>query len=247
MSSRTGALAGLALGIFGLATAATARDLVIPPVTYPAVPAQAATPEGFAPAGWRIERRIEGDLDGDGLDDLVLILRDADPRNVLKNDGLGPPSFDSNPRILVIALRRPQGGYGLLVADHALIPRDTEPNIEDYLEDAAPPTVRRGVLRLGLHLFANAGGSDMSQIGFSFRHDDGRMRLIGYDNHTVNRMSGETEGVSVDYLSGKVKQTKGRIDRDKVATSWITLPPAPPLTLEQVGDGMDFDPLHPPR
>jgi hypothetical protein len=166
---------------------------------------------------------------------------------VVKNTDLGPESFDTNPYILVVALRRPDGGYQLLAADHALIPRDTQPNIDDYLEDANPPTIKRGVLRIGLHLFANAGGADMAQIVFSFRLEQGSLRLIGYDNSDVQRMSGETLEVSVDYLSRRIKTTKGRIDRDGGRVTWSVLPPSPPLTLERIGDGMDFDPLHPPR
>ncbi|MGO4610652.1 hypothetical protein AB4142_30435, partial [Variovorax sp. 2RAF20] len=84
--------------------AATALD--VPPVRYPAVPAHAATAEGFVPAGWTLEYRIEGDLDQDGRADLALVLRQQDPRNIIEHDGFGPSPYDSNPRILAIAFAR---------------------------------------------------------------------------------------------------------------------------------------------
>ena len=236
-----------AFALGALTHAVDAHDLVIPPIRYPPIPALAARAEGFVPSGWRIVLRTDGDMNGDGRDDLAMILRDADPKNVVKNDGFGPPAFDTNPYVLVVALRRPDGGYQLTAADHTLIPRATQPNIDDYLEDATPATIRRGVLRIGLRLFANAGGADLAQVTFSFRLEQGHLRLIGYDNNDVQRMSGETLDVSVDFLTRRVKTTKGRIDRDGGKVTWSALPPAAPLTLERIGDGMDFDPLHPPR
>ena len=223
-----------------------AQELKIPKVTYPQIAASATTAEGFAPHGWRIELKAVGDLNGDGQDDLVLVLRDTDPRNVVDNSELGPSRFDTNPRLLVVAFRRPSGGYDLILANHELIPRGTEPNIDDVLEDADPPTIKKGVLRLGLHLFANAGGSDMGEITYGFRYQENRFLLVGYDSSMVQRMSGETTDISVNYLTGKKKTSTGRIDSDHKRERWTTLPNRPPPSLEGIGDGMMFDPDHPP-
>src|SRR5580692_8046351 len=82
------ALVGLALGLAVLA--ARADDLTPPDVIYPTLAAHAADAVGFAPAGWQIETKLSGDLNGDGVDDLVLVLREHDPANVLANpDGPG--------------------------------------------------------------------------------------------------------------------------------------------------------------
>ena len=74
-------------------------------MSYPELPRQAPAAAGLVPGGWRIEQEVPGDLDGDGIADLVLVLRDADAKNILPNeDGLGESPFDSNPRILAVAL-----------------------------------------------------------------------------------------------------------------------------------------------
>jgi hypothetical protein len=232
-------LASLAALVAGVAQA---QPPVIPPAAYPPIPGHAALPAGFVPKGWRLERKAEGDLNGDGKPDLVLVLKDADPRNIVHNDSFGPDPFDTNPRILVIALAGAAGGYDLAEANHVLIPRSTEPNVDDYLEDAAGPEIKGGVLRVGLHLFANAGGSDMGEYTFSFRDQSGRFTLIGYDHSIVGRMSGETEDVSVNFLSSKEKTSKGRIDSDRKSVTWKSLPRRPLRDLDQVGDGMEFDP-----
>lgn len=226
--------------------AACAQELAIPTVAYPSIAPSASTAEGFIPKGWRIEARATGDLNGDGADDLILVLRDTEPRNVLDNKGLGPNRFDTNPRMTVVAFKRAAGGYDFALANHSLIPRNTQPTIDDPMEDADPPKIRNGILRLSLHLFANAGGADMGSMSFAFRYQDRRFVLIGYDSSIVQRMSGETTDVSVNYLTGKKKTAVGRIDSDHNRVRWITLPARPLLTLDEVGDGMEFDPDHPP-
>jgi hypothetical protein len=49
------------------------------------------------------------------------------------------------------------------------------------------------------------------------------------------------ETVSVNYLTGRVKLTHGRIDSDDERVEWERLKPAPLLRLDEVGDGLAFD------
>jgi hypothetical protein len=222
--------------------------LKIPDVVYPTLARHAANAEGFAPAGWRIESKVSGDLNADGAADLVLVLRQNDPRNVLDNrGGLGPDTLDTNPRILAAALARPGGGYDLVLQNHSLIPRTSEPTLDDYLDEGGGVSIKRGTLRVALHLFASAGGWTMGTYTYAFRLRRGRFELIGYDADMTQRNSGEVDQTSADYLTGKLKQSVGRIDAAGVKSHWTALPPRAPLTLEAVGDGMAFDPLHPPR
>src|SRR5262245_61487571 len=78
-------------------------ELDIPKVTYPTLPAEGSSAESFVPTGWKLEAEHKGDLNKDGKDDLVLVLRMNEPRNVIQHDELGQNPFDSNPRILAIA------------------------------------------------------------------------------------------------------------------------------------------------
>src|SRR6185437_374638 len=157
------------------------------------------------------------------------------------NTGVGPSGFDTNPRILAVALGRRGSGYDLAVEDHVLIPRDTEPNIDDYL-DGGGIAIKRGTLQVTLHLFANAGGWTAGNMTYTFRFQHRRLALIGYDSEMVQRNTGEITGTSVNYLTGKMKLSTGTIDKDQDKVKWKTLPPRPLLTIDQIGDGIDFDP-----
>ena len=128
---RFASIAGLAV-LF--ATAASAQ--VAPDVIYPAVARSATSAQGFVPAGWVLEQEVSGDLNGDGRADLALVLHMNNPANVVAlGDGSDADTFDSNPRILAVALAQ-GSGYRLLVANHALIPRVDNYARTDPLDDS---------------------------------------------------------------------------------------------------------------
>jgi hypothetical protein len=231
----------LALLLLG-PSALCAQELAIPAVVYPQVASAALKPEGFVPHGWKVELQAAGDLNGDGFEDVALILHATDPRNVLDNSGFGPTPFDTNPRMLVVALGHPTGGHRLVLANHSLIPRSESPSISDVLDDASPPEIKRGTLKIGLSLFANVGGSDMAQITYTFRYQKGQFMMIGYDSSSVQRMSGETRDISINYLTRKKEISTGRISSDRQRLRRSTLPAGPLLTIDQIGDGIEFDP-----
>jgi hypothetical protein len=145
--------------LIGCSWQASAHELAIPEVRYPALPDAADDVEGFVPPGWRVERTARGDLDRDGAADLALVIRMQEPRNILAPDGLGSQPFDTNPRILAVALANPAGGYRLVVQNHALIPRRESPTVEDpFHPEDTDFGIERGSLRLSLYRFMSAGG-----------------------------------------------------------------------------------------
>jgi hypothetical protein len=208
------------------------------------LPAGAADAEGLVPAGWRIERRAEGDLNGDGAADLAIVLRMRDPANILSHDGLGNNPFDTNPRILAVAFAtagRP--GYRLAVQNHVLIPRRDYPTQEDpFFAEDAEFAIAGGALRLSLYRFMNAGGWDMGPTSFTFRWQDDALRLIGYDFVNVQRNSGRMASLSVNYLTRRVRTATGNVGTDAERVRWTRLRPAPLPTIDQIGDGLEFDP-----
>jgi hypothetical protein len=228
-------------GWLWLAAAAGAQELVIPEVSYPELPNEASVLEGFVPPGWRLEAKAEGDLDRDGDADLALVLRQQDPKNVFVNEGLGENPFDTNPRILAVAAREPSGGYRLAVANRTLIPRRIDPVQSDPLSELGRIDIARGALRVTLYRFASAGGWSMGTTSFAFRLRGGALELIGYDRDATARNTGETEEVSINYLTGRRKLARGSIERDGTMVTWRKLPPGPLLTIGQIGDGLSFN------
>lgn len=216
------------------------NPLGIPPAVYPPLPARFAEAAAVTPKGWRVEHRVEGDLNGDRRPDLVLVLRQQNPANLVRNDGLGGDSLDTNPRRLVVGLAR-DGGYDLAVQNHTFIPRHVEPVLSDALEQ--PPDIRNGVLSIRLDFFASAGGWTMFNSTARFRWQDGALRLIGHDYSEVARNTGETLDRSVNFLTRRVSTVRSSIEVDENPPPvWTRLPLGPLLTIDQIGNGLEFDP-----
>jgi hypothetical protein len=240
--ARDGRSAGLdrrvkTLPLLALLASATASAQDYPPVSYPPLPAEAATAGAFVPKGWKIETRADGDLDGDARADLALVLRSQDPANVIP-EPMCEKQFDTNPRMLAVLLARPGGGYRLAAEDHALIPRrDNACQLDPFTGIA----IERGTLRIDLERMMSAGGWDMGSTTYRWRWRDGALRLIGFDYSNVKRNTGTLGRLSVNYLTGRAKISAGNIGTDREKVRWKTLRSRAP-TIGEVGDGLMFDP-----
>ncbi|MGY4515531.1 hypothetical protein [Lysobacter sp. HA18] len=215
------------------------RELVIPDVGTPTLPAKAPTVQGFVPAGWTIESRLDGPIDADAKADAVLLLHNADPRNVLHNDGFGVQELDTNPRLLVVLVADPAGGWRRVAQSDRLIRRNDNPTREDPLEEGSVSLDKR-VLAVTVGFFANMGSWSTSRTTYKFRWQDGCMRMVGFDEDSVQRNSGETTDVSVNLLTNKASRTVGSIEDDRTHVRRYTLKSRAPVCLETVND--EFDP-----
>ncbi len=231
-------LAGLLMGGLSLADA-----LEVPEARYPPLPKLAPSSDGFVPRGWVIESQAEGDLNGDGLPDLLLVLRQDDPAFVVSNepDRPGMPELDTNPRILAVAFARIKGGYELAVENHDFIPRYDTPTIDDPFAGAG---IVDGAISIGLHFWANAGSWYTGDTTYFFKYRDHSFCLVGYHDYTTKRNTGEIWDVSIDYLVGEAQITIGNFSDEEAqdATYKKSLAEAPLSTLEEIGSGWDFQP-----
>jgi hypothetical protein len=235
----------LCLALSGEVSGAAAQELVIPDVVYPSLPRQAASAEGFVPQGWLLEARASGDLNRDGVDDLAFVLRQNNPENIVSHSELGEKPLNTNPRILGAAFRTgPSGDYILKIENHTLIRRREDPSQEDTFGDGnGGIVIERGVLEVTLHLFMTAGGWDMFTATHKFQYRSGRFELIGFDRFNAHRASGKTTNISANYFTRKMMTAIGHISTDNpTKVTWKTLPRRTVLTLDAVGDGLNFDP-----
>ena len=230
--------------LLGIATPVCAEDEDAPHVDYPELVKKGADAATFVPQGWLLEKEITGDLNKDGADDLVLVLRDNDPANLIEREtGMDEP-LDTNPRMLAVALADGEGSYQLALANSNLIPRVIYSNQSDPLSESGGVSINRGILLISIYYFYTSGGSDTGNMSFRFRFEDKDFRLIGYDRMNVNRMSGAVETVSANFLNRKVIIKTGTIESDAEKTETRKLKSGEAVLIQDIEDPWAFSPAY---
>ena len=192
-----------------------------------AVAASPASPP--VPAGWKVDVSARGDLTGDGIADVAMVIRRANPRGIVQNDGLGTQQLDTNPRQLVVFAGNGRG-FRQIAASKLLIPpagSTDSPCLEDPLTEGGL-AIARGVLSVRLHYWLSCGSYGVRTDNFKFRREGARFRLIGFDRLEFMRSSGEGEELSYNLLTGERGVRPFAIDNDK-SPRWRSSRFAPPV------------------
>lgn len=213
-------------------------DQEIPPVDYPAIVKTAATPAGFIPKGWKQVQLAQGDLNRDGKPDFAMVMRMNSAKNRIAPSWNPETRYDTNPWMLIAAFGD-GAGYKLAVSDHQLIPRHENPNADDEFDEIK---IANGNLKVLMHVFLSAGGWQMGGTTYTFRWQDGGFKMIGFDRDQTMRNSGETEEVSINYLTGKKVLKTGNIESDAQKTTESRIAKKPLIDLTAIDDGLMFDP-----
>lgn len=235
----------LPLCLSPLVLAPQAQAVEAPGVTWPEIPERADTTAGFVPPGWRLEHEARGRLDADELDDALLVLRMDDPGNVIDAARPGGDALDTNPRMLVAAIGTADGGWRRLVGDHALVPRNVSPYMEDFLGDATGGVHihPNRTWSISLHSFASAGSWSMRNVTYTFRLEDDCMRLVGFDSMDLHRASGGILDTSVNYLTGRAWTRAGHVSEDETGPKrWTRVAGNARICIEDIGHGLSFEP-----
>jgi hypothetical protein len=183
------------------------------------LPAEGRAAADFVPRGWKLEGdegELTGDLNNDGAPDKVLRLVEDIP--VERPDGV----YNTRYRALVVLLARASGGgfKRAAVATRLLGCTLCAGALGDPEGGNIQIEVKSGVL----NVHQLSGAREATDLTQRFRYDAaaGRFALIGQDVENYDRLEGNSESVSTNYVKGlrveKKSKTRKR-GRDPVVVS----------------------------
>lgn len=194
----------------------------------------ASANERLSPEGWE-QNEVRGDLNGDGISDLVVWATPNDPENMkTRDDGY---VYNLNQPVLAIYFATKDGRYKLWKEYDELMPypMDEFSSIETSMK-----VTERRTLVMDFGAFYSAGTYNQPKCSYVFRFQNGDFYMIGEENDAFSRNSGEGEKVSINYLTNKqCKTTYNMFDENvKDKSVWSTIPKKP---LKRLGS-FDLEP-----
>lgn len=188
---------------------------------------------GVSSEGWN---EIKGDLNKDGLDDIVLIIKGTDKSKIIKDENRG--ELDRNRRGIIVLLNK--GNYYELASKNYNCFSSENEDGGVYFAPELSVSIEKG----NLHI--DYGHGRYGSWGYTFRYQNGDMELIGYDSYSSNGPVPQYE-VSINFLTKK-KLTKDNLNKDddgenyeiKYKDTWETIKVNKLIKLSEI---KDFDEL----
>ena len=167
------------------------------------------TIEEVVPNGWDIQSAT-GDLNKDGIEDFVLIVRPNDPAHIkTRDDGF---EYNFNPLFLAVYFGSPSGVYKRFKVWH-----DTVSGREDEYTDITNELsiTPKGAIDISVSSWSSMGTAATGGSTYRYRFQSGDFYLIGKESSWLNRMTGEGESTSINYLTGQKEITTGNMIEEK--------------------------------
>ena len=167
------------------------------------------TIEEVVPNGWNVQSAT-GDLNKDGIEDFVLIVRPNDPAHIkTRDDGF---EYNFSPLSLAVYFGSPSGVYKRFKVWH-----DTVSGREDEYTDITNELsiTPKGAIDISVSSWSSMGTAATGGSTYRYRFQSGDFYLIGEESSWLNRMTGEGESTSINYLTGQKEITTGNMIEEK--------------------------------
>lgn len=176
------------------------------------LPITGATLKALIPKGWRLLATASGDLNNDGIEDIVFAIQNTLTKHKKHHDGLGTDIIDLNPRLLGIYFGNIEGTFTKqLQSDTFIVLRDV-PTMDEPL--AGIKILKNGALQIDFHFWYSAGSWQMSNHQYTFRYKHKAFQLINYTSGERHRGTGEETDYDVNFITKTIKISTTYFDDD---------------------------------
>lgn len=191
---------------------------------------QKSKPTDFLPKGYVLSKRVNGDLNKDGTEDCVLIIKGTDKSKIVRDEQRG--KLDGNRRGIIVLLKN-KTGYKLASKNYNCFSSENEDGGVYF-----PPELIVEIKNANLYIHYAHGRYGFRRYTFRFQNSD--FELIGYDASHDSGPVVNSE-VSINFLTRK-KQEKVNTNQDAEGgdeifkTTWTKVNIARLIRLSEIED-----------
>lgn len=180
---------------------------------------------------------VNGDLNFDRREDLVIVLRANFP--VLEEEeDFG--YIDTNERVLLIYFQDEKGYYYLNSINKDFILKKEDPYMEEPFLGMSISD--KGVLSFQYFFWYSMGSWFSTSYDYKFRYQNNHFELIGFDSSEMHRATGESEDISINFSTRKMSTTISNLfDEELVPTeTWKSFKLEKLYSLNDYGKAFSF-------
>ena len=150
-------------------------------------PQKAKSVKDFIPKGWEQLDIAKGDLNKDKLEDVVIVI--------------GNPVINSDDdSVLLVLFKEKDGTYSLVAKNDKNFSKSY---IGGFVLDEI--RIKNNILEIE---FFTVNIYNMNKI-YTFRFQNNRFELIGFEENSYDKVTGEADGTSINFSTNKMKITTG--------------------------------------
>jgi hypothetical protein len=180
---------------------------------FPKLALESSAISTIVPPNWKAIDTAYGDLNNDGVNDLVLVLEFSNPISEVRAYGDSDTEIIKEfqkPRILVVYFKNAQHKYAFGLQNNNFILRSAEGGA--FGDPYQQVTIKNNRL-----IFDFMGGSSWRwQLNYQFKYENKEWLMVKATNSSWNAASGEMNNKEYNFISQKLKVTKGNMFNSQV-------------------------------
>ncbi|MFZ6010615.1 MAG: hypothetical protein ACOYXT_09730 [Bacteroidota bacterium] len=160
----------------------------------------------FVPKNWKILQTSTGDLNQDNTDDVVMVIQQKDPANIIINPGMALDSLDTNRRVLIILFKESaNNNLRLAEISETFILNHYTATMDDPFDGLS---ISNGRLILSFHFWYSAGSWYQSNMDYEFQYRNNEFFLVKAEYGETHRATLEQTLRHFDFTAQIVDESK---------------------------------------
>lgn len=168
--------------------------------SYPELAGVGSCIEELIPLGWQNLSHARGDLNGDGLADLVFAIQSPKQETIEYSDGYESDTLHTNPRVLGIYFGERKGKFKKILQSNSFIINRSTPTMDEPFKGLE--ILPSGELQINFYIWQCRECTSWSTHEYQFKYQNSEFELVRYEESTTQRISGDETTYQVNFQKG---------------------------------------------